>query len=75
MTLIDRTERQTYEDVVVQGGGWIIKGLFGWALVLSAVGVWRPFAPAPDTFTLVIQLAASTLLLIAGSGLLFARKD
>ena len=40
MTLIDRTERQTSEDVVVQGGGWIIKGLFGWALVLSAVGVW-----------------------------------
>ncbi|ERL96776.1 hypothetical protein HIMB11_02723 [Rhodobacteraceae bacterium HIMB11] len=32
MTLIDRTERQTYEDVVVQGGGWIIKGLFGWRL-------------------------------------------
>ena len=75
MTLIDRTERQTSEDVVVQGGCWIIKGLFGWALVLSAVGVWGPFAPASDTFTLVIKLAASTLLLIAGSGLLFARKD
>ena len=45
MTLIDRTERQTSEDVVVQGGGRIIKGLFGWALVLSAVGVWGPFAP------------------------------
>ena len=58
MTLIDRTERQTSEDVVVQGGGWIIKGLFGWALVLSAVGVWGPFAPASDTFTLVIKLAA-----------------
>ena len=39
MTLIDRTERQTSEDVIFQGGGWIIKGFFGWALVLSAVGV------------------------------------
>ena len=29
MTLIDTTERQTSEDVVVQGGGWIIKGLSG----------------------------------------------
>ena len=29
MTLIDRTERQTSEDVVVQGGGWIIKGFSG----------------------------------------------
>ena len=75
MTLIDRTERQTSEDAVVQGGGWIIKGFFGWALVLSAVGVWVPFAPASDTFTLVIKLAASNLLLIAGSGLLCARKD
>lgn len=75
MILIDRTERQTSEDVVVQGGGWIIKGLFGWALVLSAVGVWGPFAPTSDTFSLVIKLAASTLLVIAGSGLLFARKD
>ena len=75
MTLIDTTERQTSEDVVVQGGGWIIKGLFGWALVLSPVGVCGPFASASDTFTLVIKLAASTLLLIAGSGLLFARKD
>ena len=75
MTLIDRTARQTSEDVVVQGGGWIIKGLFRWALVLSAVGVWGPFAPASDTFTLVIKLAASILLLTAGSGLLFARKD
>ena len=74
MLLIDRTERQTSEDVVIQGGGWIIKGLFGWALVLSAVGVWGP-TPTSDTFTLVIKLAASTLLLIAGSGLLFARKD
>ena len=27
MTLIDTTERQTSEDVVVQGGGWIFKGL------------------------------------------------
>ena len=45
MTLIDRIERQTSEDVVVQGGGWIIKGFFGWALVLSAVGVWGPLAP------------------------------
>ena len=75
MTLIDRTERQTSEDVVVQGEGWIIRGLFGWALVLSAVGVWGSFTPTSDTFTLVIKLAASTLLLIAGSGLLFARKD
>ena len=75
MTLIDRTERQIYEDVVVQGGGWINKGLFGCALVLSAVGAWGPFAPASDTFTLVMKLAASTLLLIARSGLLFARKD
>ena len=75
MTLIYRTERQTSKDVVVQGGGWIIKGLFGSALELSAVGVWGPFAPASDTFTLVIKLAASTLLLIAGSGLLCARKD
>ena len=75
MTLIDRTDRQTCEDVVVQGGGWIIKGLFGWALVLSAVDVWGPFASGSDTFTLVIKLAASTLLLIAGSDLLFARKD
>ena len=75
MTLIDRTERQTSEDAVVQGGVWIIKGFFGWALVLSAVGVWGPFAPTSDTFTLVIKLAASILLLIAGSGLLFARKD
>ena len=75
MTLIDRTERQTSEYVVVHGGGWIIKGLFGWALVLSAVGVWGPFAPTSDTFSLVIKLAASTLFLIAGSGLLFARKD
>ena len=75
MTLINRTERQTSADVVVQGGGWIIKGLIGWALVLSAVGVWGPFAPASDTFTLVIKLAASTLLLIVGSGLLIARKD
>ena len=75
MTLIDRTERQTSEDVVVQGGGWIIKGLFGWALVLSAVGVWGPFASASDAFTLVITLAASTLLLIAGAALLFARHD
>jgi hypothetical protein len=39
MTLIDRTERQTSEVVVVQGGGWVIKGLFGLALVLSSVGV------------------------------------
>ena len=75
MTFIDRTELQSSEDVVVQGGGWIIKGLFGWALVLSAVGVWGPFAPVSDTFTLMIKLAASTLVLIAGSGLLFARKD
>ena len=75
MTLIDRTKRQTFEDVIVQGGGWIIKGLFGWALVLSAVGICGPFAPTSDTFMLVIKLAASTLLLIAGSGLLFARKD
>ena len=75
MTLIDSTERQTSEDVVVQGGGWIIKGFFGRALVLSAVGVWGPFAPVSDTFTLVIKLAASTLLLIVGSGLLLARKD
>ena len=75
MTLIYRTERQTSEDVVAQVGGWIFKGLFGWALVLSAVGVWGPFAPASDTFTLVIKLAASTLLLIAGSGLLCTRKD
>ena len=75
MTLIDRTECQTSEDVVVQREGWIIKDLFGWALVLSAVGVWGPFAPASDTFTLVMKLAASTLLLIAESGLLFERKD
>ena len=75
MTLIDRTERQTSEDVVVQGAGWITKGFFGWALVLSAVSVWGPFAPVSDTFTLVIKLAASTVLLIVGSGLLFARKD
>jgi len=67
MTLIDRTERQTSKDVVIQGGGWIIKGLFGWAHVLYAVGVWGPFAPASYTFTLVIKFAASTLLLIAGS--------
>ena len=67
MALIDRTERQTSEDVVVQGGGWIIKGIFGWALVLSAVGVWGPFAPVSFTFTLVIKFAASILLLIAGS--------
>jgi hypothetical protein len=45
MTLIDRTERQTSEVVVVQGGGWVIKGLFGLALVLSTVGVWGPFTP------------------------------
>ena len=75
MTLIDRTELQTSEDVIFQGGGWIIKGFFGWALVLSAVGVWGPFAPVSDTFTLVIKLSASTLLLIVGSGLLFACKD
>ena len=75
MTLIDRTEGQTSEVVVVQGGGWVIKGLFGLALVLSTVGVWGPFTPTSDPFTLVIKLAASTLLLIAGSGLLFARKD
>ena len=75
MTLIDETERQTSEDVAVQGGGWIIKGLFGWALVLSAMGGWRLFATASETFTLVIILTASTLFLIAGSGLLFARKD
>ena len=75
MILIDRTERQTSEVVVVQGGGWVIKGLFGLALVLSTVGVWGPFTPSSDTFTLVIKLAASILLLIAGSGLLFARKD
>ena len=70
-----RRKRVEVQNVVVQGGGWIIKGLFGWALVLSAVGVWGPFAPTSDTFTLVIKLAASILLLIAGSGLLFARKD
>ena len=75
MTLIDTTERQTSEDVVVQGGGWIFKGLFGWALVLSAVGVWGPYAPASDTFTLIMILDASTLLIIAGSGLLCARPD
>ena len=75
MTFIDRTERQSSEVVVVQGGGWIIKGLLGWALVLSAAGVWGPFAAVSDTFTLMIKLAASTLLLIAGSGLLFARND
>ena len=61
--------------MVVQGEGWIIKGLFGWALVLSIVGVRGPFAPTSDTFTLVIKLAASILLLIAGLGLLFASKD
>ena len=75
MTLIDRTERQTSEDVIDLGGGWIIKGLLGWALVFSAVGVWGPFAPSSDTFSLVIKLAASTLLLIEGSVLLFARKN
>ena len=75
MTLIDRTERQTSEVVVFQGGGWVIKGLFGLALVLSTVDVWGPFTPTSDTLTLVIKLAASILLLIAGSGLLFARKD
>jgi hypothetical protein len=75
MTLIDTTERQTSEDVVVQGGGWIFKGLFGWALVLSAVGVWGPFAPASETFMLMMKLAASTLLIIVGSGLLCARPD
>ena len=75
MTLIDTNERQTSEDLVVQGGGWIFKGLFGWALVLSAVGVWGPYAPASDTFTLIMKLAASTLLIIAGSGLLCARPD
>ena len=75
MTLIDRAERQTFEVVVIQGRGWVIKGLFGLALVLSTVGVWGPFTPTSDTFTLVIKLAASILLLIAGSGLLFARKD
>jgi hypothetical protein len=67
VALIDRTERQTSEDVVVQDGGWIIKGLFGWALVLSAVGVWGLFASVSFTFTLVIKFAASILLLIAGS--------
>ena len=72
---LGRRKRVEVQNVVVQGGGWIIKGLFGWALVLSAVGVWGPFAPTSDTFTLVIKLAASILLLIAGSGLLFARKD
>ena len=75
MTLIDRTRRQTSDDMVIPGGGWIITGLFGWVLVLSAVDVWGPFAPASDTFTLVIKLAASTPLLIAGSGLIFVQKD
>ena len=75
MTLIDRTRCQTSGDVVVPGGGWIVTGLCGWVLVLSAVDVWGPFAPASDTFPLAIKLAASTLLLIAGSGLIFVQKD
>jgi hypothetical protein len=74
MTLITTTDRQTSEDVVIQGGGWIIKGLFGWALVLSAVGVWGPIAPATDTFELVLKLAASTLMLIGGMALLLSQR-
>jgi hypothetical protein len=35
----------------------------------------EPFAYASGTFTYVIKLAASTVLLIAGAGLLAARKD
>jgi hypothetical protein len=35
----------------------------------------EPFAHASGTFTYVIKLAASTVLLIAGAGLLAARKD
>ena len=57
MTLIDRTERQTSEDVVVQGGGWIIKAFSVGACVIrcGCLGAVRPCI----YFTLVIQLAAT----------------
>jgi hypothetical protein len=75
MTLSGKTERQTSDDVVLQGDNWILKGLLGWALLLSTFCVLEPFAHASGTFTYVIKLAASTVLLIAGAGLLAARKD